>query len=124
MAERECLNCGETPSSIKREGIVLCGIVEGYYEPELTEEWPRHHWVDWRDAELARFGVKPEAYDRHRRTRTLNFQWIACEDTVRGHVLSDGSDADREMYGAVAGQCIACGKKHGDQEGKEGDAAR
>jgi hypothetical protein len=112
MAERACLNCGETPTSIKRQRIVLCGSVEGYETPELTEEWPRHRWADWRDADLAGFGVKPEAYDRHRRTRTMTFQWIACEDTIRGHVLSDGSDEDREMYSAVAGQCIACGKKN------------
>lgn len=108
MADRECLHCGETPSSIKRQGIVLCGIVSGYYEPELSEEWPSHRWADWRDAELARFGVLPEAFERHRRTPEMHFQWIACEDTVRGHCPAKAEDvgfmADR------VGQCVLCGK--------------
>lgn len=118
MAERECLQCGETPSSIKRQGIVVCGIVSGYYEPELTEEWPRHRWVDWRDSELALFGVKPEAFERHRRTPALTFQWIACDDTVRGHRPADEDDA--QFMGVRKGQCVLCGHEGVTRTGGEG----
>lgn len=109
MPDRECLQCGETPASIKRQGIVLCGIVSGYYEPELSEEWPRHRWADWRDSELRRFGVKPEAFDRHRRTPALHFQWIACDDTVIGH--RPAREDDMEFMGVTKGQCVLCGKE-------------
>ena len=81
MSERECLQCGETKASIKRKQIVLCGIEEGYEYRELAHEWPHHRWADWTDAELARFGVKPAAFEKHRRTDSLTFQWIACDDT-------------------------------------------
>lgn len=106
--ERECLNCGETKASIKRQGITLCGIEGGYEYRELEHEFPNHRWADWRDDELARMGVKPEAFGRHRRTNALTFQWIACEDTVRGHRPSPKDDI--EFMGVVKGQCILCGK--------------
>lgn len=113
-AERKCLQCGETSSSIKAQGIVLCGVVEGYYEPELVEEWPRHRWVDWRDSDLARFGVKPDAYDRHRRTPALTFQWIACDDTQRGHIPARADDVPD--FASHVGQCICCGRPATDRE--------
>lgn len=104
----KCLHCGETPESIRRKRIVVCGIMEGYETPELSVEFPRHRWVDWRDSELTRFGVKPDAFEKHRRTPVTTFQWIDCKDTVRGHHPADENDvgvmADR------VGQCIFCGK--------------
>lgn len=107
--ERKCLHCGETKASLKRQGIDMCGIEGGYEYRELEHEWPRHRWVDWTNAELARFGVKPEAYDRHRRTDSLTFQYIACDDTVRGHAPQrEVEDID---WGLVLGQCILCGRK-------------
>lgn len=109
--DRHCLHCDETKASLKREGIALCGIVSGYYEPELTDEWPRHRWADWTDRELDRMGIRPEAYDKHRRTLILHMEWVGCEDTKRGHVPSDGSAEDFEFLGVRKGQCIACGKK-------------
>lgn len=108
MDERECLNCGETKSSIKSQGIVLCGIMEGYETPELAYEFPHHRWVDWNDGELARQGVKPEAFEKHRRTPALHFEWIACEDTVHGHKLAEHDEPD---WGVRAGGCILCGKE-------------
>jgi|SRR6185437_6270918 len=108
MSARECLNCGETPSSLKQNGIVLCGIEEGYEYRELAYEFPRHRWVDWKDAELAKAGIRPEAFDKHRRTPMMHLQWVGCDDTVRGHIAAKPEDvglfADRE------GQCILCGR--------------
>lgn len=107
----ECLHCGETPESIKRDRIVVCGIMEGY---ELAYEFPRHRWADWRDSELARLGVKPEAYEKHRRTPLLHFAWMGCEDTLRGHhiLTRDGAYGRR-------GQCTVCGKFPADVEGSD-----
>lgn len=107
MAERECLNCGETKSSIKRQGIVLCGIMGGYECPELEYEFPHHQWADWSDAFLTRMGVKPEAFDRHRRTRAMSFEYIPCEELVQGHRISFDGDAE---FGMKPGQCWLCGK--------------
>ena len=107
MSERECLQCGETKASIKRKQIVLCGIEEGYEYRELAHEWPHHRWADWTDAEMARFGVKPAAFEKHRRTDALTFQWIACDDTVSGHRPAEKDDPE---FGMKRGQCWLCGK--------------
>ena len=84
-ATKTCLQCGETRESLKRDGIVLCGVMSGGEVPELDYEWPRHRWADWTDAQLARFGIKSEAFDRHRRTTAFTMQWVPCDDTVAGH---------------------------------------
>lgn len=114
---RECLQCGETKASIKAQGIVLCGIMSGYEQPELAYEFPTHRWADWRDTDLKGFDVKPEAYDKHRRTDALTFQWIACDDTMRGHVIAEADDTE---FGMKVGQCWRCGKfpeSHGSVSG-------
>jgi len=108
VKERECLNCGETRSSLKRQGITMCGIEEGYEYRELAYEFPHHRWADWTDSELARQDVKPEAFDKHRRAPALHFQWIGCEDTVRGHVPAAPDDVG--IFVGRVGQCILCGK--------------
>lgn len=105
MSERACLQCGQTPSQIKRDQTI-CGIEEGYEYRELAYEWPKHRWADWTDTELARNGIKPEAFDRHRRTDALTFQWIACVDRVRGHTPAKADDTD---WGVRVGQCYDCG---------------
>lgn len=107
MSERWCLQCGETKSSIRAQGIVLCGIVEGYETPELAYEFPHHRWADWKDGELARFGVRPEAFDKHRRTQERDFEWISCEDTVRGHHAATSEDVPD--WASRVGECALCG---------------
>lgn len=109
---RECLHCGESSAYVDsiraRDGYTVgCGIeshTEGGYDYE--ELSPKHRWVDWKDSELSRFGVKPEAFEKHRRTSSRSFQWISCEDTVRGHVIMDKDEPD---YGVRAGGCMLCG---------------
>lgn len=105
--DRRCLHCDETKASIKSQGIVLCGIVKGYYEPELSDEWPNHRWRDWTDRDLDQWGILPEAYEKHRRTLVRHLEWVGCEDTKRGHMLA--TEADYE-FGLRVGQCHACGK--------------
>ena len=53
---------------------------------------------------------KAEAYDDFRRARTFDIEWAGCDNTIRGHIPSDGSDEDRQWFGTVAGQCINCRK--------------
>lgn len=106
--ERECLQCGETPESIKAKGIALCGIEGGYEYRELEYEWPRHRWVDWTNSELGRAGLKPEAFDKHRRTPAMQLEWVACEDLRRGH--TPAVEADIDVYADRVGQCTFCGR--------------
>lgn len=108
----ECLNCGETPESLKRQGITMCAIEGGYEYREIEHEFAHHRWADWRDRELDMMGIKPEAYDKHRRTPALHMQWVGCEDTKRGHVPAT-KESDREDFGCRTGQCIACGQVPG-----------
>jgi hypothetical protein len=102
-----CLQCGETKEAAKAQQLD-CAIVGGYEYREVEEEWPRHRWADWTDAELTRQGVRPEAFDRHRRTPVRTFEWIGCEDTVRGHALATEEDVREWQY--RVGQCVLCGK--------------
>lgn len=113
MADLEtCLHCGDTRAQSKEPGRI-CGIESRGETIELVEEFANHRWADWRDAELEHFGVKPEAYERHRRTPIMDFQWIACVDTVRGHRLLTEADFEGDgaeiWRGMKPGQCIACG---------------
>lgn len=103
-----CLQCGESRTAVKLERLI-CGIVEGYESPELVHEWAHHRWTDWHDAELERFGLTPEAYDRHRRLGADDFQWVACRDTLRGHAYVETSE-DLELMGVKRGQCFLCGR--------------
>lgn len=100
-----CLHCGETRGAVKREHLI-CGTVD--YFGELSEEYGNHRWADWKDNELAYARIKPEAYERHRRSSTFDLQWAGCDDTTRGHQLATSS-ADTEWSGARIGQCTQCG---------------
>jgi len=113
--ERTCLYCGISEAEViatrNREGYTLgCGIERstesGLDYEELSE---RHRWADWKDAELDRMGIKPEAYEKHRRSTIFNIQWAACDDTKRGHAPATYDDVT-EMFANYTGQCIACGK--------------
>lgn len=105
--DRQCLRCDQTKAQIRRDET-MCGIEGGYEYRELVAEWPRHRWADWTDRELALMGVKPEAFDKHRRTPAMDFQWIGCDDTVRGHIPSN-RPTDLADFGTRPGQCIKCG---------------
>ena len=100
-----CLQCEQTPAQIKRDQTI-CGIVSGYEYQELEAEWPRHHWRDWSDKELAT--IKPERRKDYRRARMMDIQYAACEDTIHGH--RPAKEDMKEDYGVVKGQCIECGK--------------
>lgn len=111
MSERACLICGVTEAEVvavrNRDGYTLgCGIESntenGFDYDELS---PRHRWKPWRDAELGRMGIKPEAYDRYRMTMEAGIRYAACIDTRRGHVYV--TEADR--YSPPAGTCWGCG---------------
>lgn len=105
-AEPTCLQCGETRASVKANGYI-CGIMGGGEYNELVDEWPSHRWADWNDNALASAGIKSEAFHKHRRTEIQSLQWVACEDTVRGHTPATEPD-DYLYYGADIGQCITC----------------
>jgi hypothetical protein len=108
--DRKCLQCGETKFSLKAQRIIMCAIEGGYEYREIEAEWPRHRWADWRDDELDRMGIRPEAYEKHRRSDVFNLQWAGCEDTKRGHVLAT-KESDWADFGCRIGQCISCGKR-------------
>lgn len=112
-----CLFCGITRQEVNatrmRDGYTLgCGIESnteaGFDYEELS---PRHRWAAWRDLELHRMGIKPEAFEKYRNSRAFSIQYAACEDTVIGHLPSEGTEEDRQVFGTSKGQCITCGKK-------------
>lgn len=116
--ERECLQCGETPATIKQKDLI-CGIEGGYEYRELEYEWPRHRWADWRDKELARAGIKAEAFGKHRRTPALTLPWVGCDDTRRGHMPANQEAIDEFMASRI-GECTFCGQRPPTTETNEG----
>ncbi|WP_144627582.1 hypothetical protein [Arthrobacter woluwensis] len=104
----ECLQCGESRGAVKAERL-FCGIGGGGEYAEVDVEFERHRWADWKDKELAVFGVKSEARDKHRRTRITDFEWIDCDDTVRGHIPARPDHIPD--FADHVGQCISCGKR-------------
>lgn len=106
-----CLQCGQERRRVRAESLFCCTI-SGYYEPEIDQEWEHHRWADWTDRELDRAGIKPGAYDKHRRTDASVLQWVDCADTKRGHIPGD-DDAVASMWVDRVGQCIACGQHVG-----------
>lgn len=102
-----CLQCGESRGAVRAEKL-YCAILTGGETVEVDEDFPHHRWADWRDTELERFWIRPEAYDRHRRTPLRHMQWVACDDTIRGHNYATETDTD---LGIREGQCWACGQQ-------------
>jgi len=107
VADLACLHCEQTRAEIKANDTI-CGIEGGYETVELVEEWSRHRWADWSDKDLTRFGILPEAFERHRRTPITVMQYVACEDTVRGHIAAGERLAD---LGFRADECVNCGHR-------------
>lgn len=67
MSERRCLQCGQTREEVKKYGT-FCATLSGYEAVEGQDEWDRHHWRDWSNAELKRFGIHPSLWEANRRT--------------------------------------------------------
>lgn len=91
----------------KRDRYTLgCGIESNTENGHDYEELsPRHRWAPWRDAELVRMGIKPEACERYRTADWPTIQYAACDDTQRGHVYVTESDG----YSPPVGTCWQCG---------------
>lgn len=83
MSDQYCLQCGESRAAVKRER--LCCATVGY-EGEAHDEWDRHRWRDWTDKELASIGVLPEHYDKYRRAKEDDLNFINCRDKGREHI--------------------------------------
>lgn len=98
-----CLQCEQTKAQVKADETI-CGIEGGYEYRELEAEWPRHHWRDWSDAELAM--ILPEYRHLYRRATISSLEYATCEHRTRGH--SPAKTTSRE-YGLTAGHCMDCG---------------
>lgn len=104
--ELVCLQCGQTRTEVK-ENKTFCATVD--YFGHTDQDWDRHRWADCSDRELDRAGIKPEAYEKHRRTNVNTLTWVDCDDTKRGHAPAD-EEAVGGMWADRVGQCIYCGK--------------
>lgn len=102
----ECLQCGQKRSKVRAEGL-YCATISAGLQPEVDQEWDRHRWVDLTDRELAKAGVRPEAYDKHRRTDISVLGWIDCEDKISGHKPVTEQDAAQYEW-LTPGHCWFC----------------
>lgn len=76
MSDAECLQCGQTKYQVKRERT-FCATVTGHEVVETQDEWSRHHWRDWSDAELTKHGIHPSLWDENRRTNVYDLEFPA-----------------------------------------------
>jgi hypothetical protein len=102
------LQCGQARSTVRAERLFCCTLSRGEVT-EIDQEWEHHRWRDWTDTDLDRAGIKPAAYDKHRRTDIGVLPWVDCDDTKRGHVAAD-EEAVAAMWVDRVGQCISCGQ--------------
>lgn len=81
-----CLQCGCTRQQVKDENLV-CGILGGYEYREVEVEFDKHHWRDWSNTELSRYGIKPAAYEKYRRASWADLGSLECVDTFSSRSL-------------------------------------
>lgn len=97
-----CLQCGQSRAEVKANDT-YCATVTGYETIETLDEWDRHHWRDWSDAELKRHGLDPSKWNAHRRTGIYDLEWPARES----HCLRVGhTEPDADWAGVDV--CPVC----------------
>lgn len=97
----KCLHCGQSKAEVKANNT-YCAAVDHY--GECQEEWDRHQWRDWSDAELRRLRILPEFMGLYRRTSIDNLQFVDCTHMGREHTPWDGNPDD----GPPPYICIGC----------------
>lgn len=110
----ECLQCGQSRAQVKANGP-YCATVTGYEYVETLDEWDRHHWRDWSDAELKRHGLLPEQYDEHRRTNIYDLEFPAraahCKEHGHSYPKAWHPPMHRDllsMYSGMEHVCMCC----------------
>lgn len=78
MPKDTCLQCGQTRAQAKIEGP-YCVASSGHEAVETEDEWDRHHWRDWSDAEFRHMGINPHLWDEHRRTNIYDLDNVIGE---------------------------------------------
>lgn len=101
-----CLQCGKSRAQVKDYLDSPCATASGYEVVEGLDDWPRHHWRDWSDRELAGFMVLPEAFHKYRRASFYDFEWVDCADSVHGHWPAKEAG---EWW--AKNECVRCGLK-------------
>lgn len=101
-----CLHCGQLRDAVRKDAL-FCATLSRGETIEVDHEWDRHRWADWTDRDLARAGIRPEAYDRYRRATQFTLWYAPCEDTVAGH--TPVSDDEAALLGMRPSQCAQCG---------------
>ena len=101
-----CLQCGETRGAVKAERLYCVTGSTGEGGFEADHEYAHHRFAPWKDDELARAGIRPEAYERHRYSSIFELQYAPCEDEISGH---RPATAEQLEWVDQVGQCIKCG---------------
>lgn len=94
-----CLQCHQSRKEVKANNT-YCATVD--YFGECQEEWERHHWRDWSDAELRQIRVLPEFMGLYRRTSIEDLQFVDCSHQGREHTPWDGDDGPPPYI------CVGC----------------
>lgn len=108
VAADVCLQCGKSRTAVKDRYNSPCATATGYEVVETQDDWDRHHWRDWSDAELRAQGVHESLWASNRRTDFYSFEyvWRESECIRKGHVVLP-YDADF----SVPGRCDRCYEK-------------
>src|SRR5690606_22983548 len=106
-----CLQCGKSREQVKNYFDSPCATASGYEVVEGLDDWERHHWRDWSDAELRRSGIKPEFFNEHRRDDWYDLPYAPCEHTGRGHSFPERDEYFEKWLMEERGVCRACGKR-------------
>lgn len=111
-----CLQCGKTRTEVKDRYNFPCATATYGEYVEGLDDWPRHHWRDWSDAELKRHGLTESRFEDNRRTDIYDLEFPArsshCErkgEHTYPRPWHPPMHRDfLEMYWGVEDMCLIC----------------
>lgn len=82
-----CLQCGKCREQVRDYFDSPCATATYGEYVEGLDDWLRHHWRDWSDADLAKYGLPESWWNTNRRTDyyDLEFAWREATCQEQGH---------------------------------------
>ena len=94
-----CLQCGQTRAQVKAQQT-FCATLTGYEVVEVDQEWDRHHWRDWSNADLRAAGMPEVEWPNYRRASFYAFEAYHWSEAIKN--CKHTGEIDKE------GRCWLC----------------
>lgn len=104
-----CLQCCEARQAVRAQGL-HCALMSGGEQPEVGDEWERHRWRSWTDAEMESLGIHPDLFETNRRTQVHELVWAVVESQClrEGHEMPTPEETAGPDAVSLPGRCTRC----------------